>query len=106
VAGDLCFISGQLPVDGQTGLLVEGGTREQTRRCLRNLLEVMEWAGFSPQELCQTFVVLADLDDWDEMNEAFEEVLGPIGLPARMAVGAVVPMDARVEIQGIAAHTA
>ena len=60
-AGDLLFVSGQIPLDPSTGELVNGDIREQTERVMQNLREILEAAGVSFDRVVRTTIFLADL---------------------------------------------
>jgi 2-iminobutanoate/2-iminopropanoate deaminase len=105
VVGDFVFTSGQIPIDPQTGVFVEGGIAEQTRQVLRNLAEVLRAAGTSLEAVVKTTVYLADMDDFAAMNEVYGRYFSNEP-PARSTVQAArLPRDARVEIDAIAVKT-
>jgi 2-iminobutanoate/2-iminopropanoate deaminase len=107
VAGPLCFVSGQSPVDPVTGELVGGGAREQTDQTLANLFAILSAAGFAPTDLVSVTIVLTDIADWGEVNAAYAARLPEGRRPARMMVqaSAVLPEGARLEIQAVAARS-
>ena len=101
-ANGLIFASGQIPLDPSTGQLVEGSIKEQTERVFNNLKAVLEAAGSSLDRVVKTTVFLADLGDFNEMNEAYGHFFQDAP-PARSTVEvARLPRDARVEIDVIA----
>ena len=101
-AGDFVFTSGQIPIDPQTGVFVEGGIAEQTEQVLRNLAEVLRAAGTSLEAVVKTTVFLADMNDFAAMNEVYGRYFSNEP-PARSTVEAArLPRDARVEIDAIA----
>ena len=104
-AGELIFVSGQVPIDPATGQIIEGDIRAQTRRVLANVGEILQAAGASFANVVRTTVFLTDLDDFAAMNGVygtfFEAQLAP---PARSTVQVTrLPRDARIEIDVIAA---
>jgi 2-iminobutanoate/2-iminopropanoate deaminase len=101
-AGELLFISGQIPLDPQTGQLVGGGIDSQTRRVLQNLSAILSAAGLSMASVVKTTVYLVDMADFAEMNAVYATfVQAPP--PARATVQvARLPRDARVEIDLVA----
>ena len=102
-SGSLLFVSGQIPIDPQSGELVEGGIREQTVRVLENLKAVLEAAGSSLEGVVKTTVFLADLSDFPEMNRVYAGYFGESAAPARSTIqAAALPKGARVEIDAIA----
>lgn len=103
IAGDYVFASGQIPLDPQTGEIIEGGASEQTERVLRNLSAVLEAAGTSLDRVVKTTVFLADMNDFAVMNEVYARYFANAAAPARSTVQAArLPRDVRVEIDAIA----
>lgn len=103
VAGDLCFVSGQLPIDPATGRLSGSDPRDQTRRALTNLFAVLKRAGFRISELTSVTVLLADISHWEAMNAVYAEMMAEHGLPARLAMEAgALPLGALIEIAATA----
>ena len=101
-AGNLLFLSGQIPIDPATGALVEGGIVEQTDQVMRNISALLEAAGAGFQDVVRTTVFLADMTEFAAMNERYARyVVEPP--PARATVQvARLPRDVRVEIDAIA----
>lgn len=104
VSNGLLFCSGQVPLDPDSGELVEGGVAAQTRRCLASLAAVCEAAGASLQDAVRVTVYLTDLAaDWADVNEAYAEFF-PADPPARVAIGvAALPKGARIEVDAVVA---
>lgn len=102
--GNTLYCAGQIGLDPETGELVEGGIESETRQALDNLQAILEEAGFSINEVVQTQVFLADLDEYAAMNEVYASFF-ETAPPARAAVQAArLPRDARVEIMVTAAR--
>jgi 2-iminobutanoate/2-iminopropanoate deaminase len=101
-AGNLLFISGQLPLDPQTMEFVAGGVTEQTRRVLTNISAILEAGSSSLDHVVKTTVLLKNMDDFKAMNQVYAEFF-PADPPARSTfqVGRL-PLDAMVEIETIA----
>ncbi|MBC7285193.1 Rid family detoxifying hydrolase [Hoeflea sp.] len=100
---NLVFVSGQLPIDPATGLLVEG-ISAQTKASLDNLRTVLEAAGASMQSVLKTTVFLKNMDDFGAMNAVYAEAFATEP-PARSAIEvARLPKDALVEIEAVAAR--
>jgi 2-iminobutanoate/2-iminopropanoate deaminase len=98
---NLIFVSGQLGIDPETGELVEGGVAEQTKRAMQNVNAILEEAGSGAKQLLKTTIYLADLGDFQAMNEVYATFLGPQP-PARATIqAAALPSGALVEIEGI-----
>lgn len=102
VAGDLIFCSGQIPLDPATGQLVEGDIATQTGRVVDNLAAVLSAAGSGLAQVVKTTVFLADINDFNAMNEAYALKFGQ-HRPARSTfqVGKL-PRGARIEIECVA----
>jgi 2-iminobutanoate/2-iminopropanoate deaminase len=100
--GGLIFTAGQIPLHPETGEIVEGDVRVQTRRVLVNLREILEAGGSGLENVVKTTVYLKDLADFAAMNEAYAEFFQKHP-PARSTVEvARLPRDARVEIDAVA----
>jgi 2-iminobutanoate/2-iminopropanoate deaminase len=102
VAGDLVFCAGQIPLDPATGRLVEGDIAVQTGRVIDNLAAVLSAAGSGLAQVVKTTVFLADINDFNAMNEAYALKFGQ-HRPARSTFQvAKLPRDARIEIECVA----
>lgn len=105
LVGNTLYLAGQLGMDPETGELVEGGIVPETRRALDNLGAVLEAAGFGFEDVVQSQVFLADLEEFGAMNEVYAGYFGDAP-PARATVEAArLPRDARVEIMLTAVRT-
>ena len=103
VAGDWIFVSGQIPLDPESGSMVEGEIEAQTERVLANLRAVLETAGASLADVVRTTVFLADLADFQGMNAVYARHFSTSPFPARSTIQAArLPLGARVEIDAIA----
>jgi len=104
-AGQLLFLSGQVPLDPATGQLVGGDIAAQTRRVMDNLGAVLNAAGLSFADVVRTTIFLADINDFAAVNEVYGSYFSAPA-PARATVQvARLPKDARVEIDAVAAFT-
>lgn len=101
-SGDLVFLSGQTPLDPQTGKLAEGDIGAQTRQCFENLFRVLAAAGLTPDDVHKVNVFLTDMDNFAAMNAVYmQQFAAPY--PARTTIGvASLPLGAQVEIEMIA----
>jgi 2-iminobutanoate/2-iminopropanoate deaminase len=100
--GELVYASGQIPLDPQTGNVVDGDIKVQTRRAMENLKAVLEAAGSSLDRVVKTTVFLKSIGDFTAMNDVYAEYLGA-AKPARSTVAvADLPRGALVEIDLIA----
>lgn len=101
-AGDLLFLSGQIPLDPVSGEVVPGGIEAQTRQVMANLGAVLAAAGLGFDHLVKTTIYLADLGDFITVNGIYGECFGGVP-PARATVQVTaLPKGVLVEIDGIA----
>jgi len=101
-AGNLLFISGQIPVDPKTGSVVDGDILAQADQAMRNVAALLKAAGLGFEHVARTTVFLADMDDFASMNVVYARyVVDPA--PARATVQvARLPRDVKIEIDAIA----
>ncbi|MCJ2132899.1 RidA family protein [Methylobacterium sp. J-026] len=100
--GDTVYLSGQTPIDGATGRLVEGGIAAQVHQCLRNLGAVLTAAGLGFGDVVKCTVFLTDMADFAAMNRVYADYFAE-PYPARTTIGvAALPLAARVEIEMVA----
>jgi len=101
-AGDLVFLSGQVPIDPKTGELVGGEIAAQTERVLDNLAAVLAAAGCGFGDVVKTTIYLVDLGDFQAVNQTYAKRF-TAAPPARATVQvSALPKGARVEIDAIA----
>ena len=101
-AGQLLFVSGQVPLSPTTGELVTGDIGTQTHRVMRSIGAILQAAGASFEHVARTTVFLADLGDFPAVNEVYAAYF-TTPAPARSTVQvAGLPKGARVEIDVIA----
>ena len=101
-AGDFVFLSGQIPLDPETGKIAGDGIVDQTHQVLMNLGAVLTAAGASYSTVVKTTVYLADMSEFNAMNQVYADYFGAPA-PARATVQAArLPRDVRVEIDAIA----
>ena len=101
VSGDIVFVSGQIPVDPQTGKIAET-IEEQTAQSLSNIANILAENGMTMANVIKTSVFLADLDDFAKMNEVYASRFQE-PFPARSCVQvAAIPKGCKVEIECIA----
>ena len=100
--GELIFLSGQIPLDPQTGKIIEGDIEAQTERVMRNLSAVLEAASSSLDRVLKVTIFLADMNDFAKVNEVYGRFFTDRP-PARSTVAvARLPRDASIEIDAIA----
>lgn len=102
---NLIFASGQVAIDPETGNLINGDVKIQTKRVLENLRAVLEEAGASLDTVVKTTIYLKQMDDFAVVNEIYAGYFNR-SLPARSTVEvARLPKDVLIEIDCIA-HSA
>jgi 2-iminobutanoate/2-iminopropanoate deaminase len=102
VAGDLVFISGQIPIDPRTGKLVEGDFEDQVRRVLENIKAILEAAGLTLDDVVKVTAFLKDPSKFQDFNRVYSEYFKG-SFPARTTVFvADLPAGAQVEVEAIA----
>jgi len=102
--GRLVFTAGQIPLTPDGENLREEDVSTQTRQCLENVKAIVEDEGLTLQDVVKTTILLADIDDFQEMNDAYGEYFAD-NPPARSAFAvAALPKGARVEIEAVAAQ--
>ena len=102
ITGDLVYTSGQIGIDSKTGQIVQGGIEAQTEQVFRNLEAVLEAAGSSIEHVVKATVFLADMNDYNTMNELYKKHFKG-DPPARSTVQvARLPRDAKIEIEVVA----
>lgn len=79
------YVSGQLPLDPDTGRLIAGDAATQTRQALANVAAILEAAGSGLDLALQMTVYVANMTLWDTVNAAYTEILGD-HRPARAVV--------------------
>ena len=100
-SGDYIYFSGQIPLDGATGKLVEGDITAQTEQAFVNAKILLDAAGASVADIVKTTVFLTDMNDFAAMNEVYKRHVSE-PYPARSAIAvAALPLGANVEIEMI-----
>ncbi len=101
--GNLLFVSGQLGVDERLQP-VAGGIQAETRAAMNHIRRIVEASGASMERVVKCTCMLADMSEWQKMNEVYVTYFPPDRLPARSAFEAGrLALGARVEIECIAA---
>ena len=104
VDGDRIFVSGQGPIDPDSGDIVGEDITAETERTLENVAAVLEAADSSLDDVVKSTVFVTDMSNYDAVNEVYAEYLSD-PFPARSAVEvADLPVDIGVEIEVIASR--
>ncbi|MBO8175726.1 MAG: RidA family protein [Thermococcus sp.] len=99
----LLVISGQIPINPESGEIVKGDIRKQARQAIENLIAILEAAGATVDDVIKVTVYLRDIKDFEEFNEVYEEYFGH-SKPARAVVEVSdLPKGVKIEIEAIAA---
>ncbi|WP_131021003.1 RidA family protein [Clostridioides difficile] len=101
-AGNLLFVSGQVPLVPETMEVVEGDVQAQTAQSLKNLKAILAEGGADFSNVVKTTVFIKDMNEFGAINEVYAEYFGE-NKPARACVEvARLPKDVKVEIEVIA----
>ena len=101
-AGDVVYVSGQIPLDPATGEKVEGEIEDEARQVLANLKAVLEAADSGMDRVVKATVYLTDLSLFPRVNAVYAEAFDSDPAPARVTVGvAALPLGAQLEIDAI-----
>ena len=99
--GSTVYMSGQVPLNPETGVLVTGNLDAELRQIFRNLTAVANAAGGSLSDVVRLGVYLTDLSDFAKLNEIMAEFV-PQPFPARSTIQvSALPRGARVEIDAV-----
>ena len=101
-ANGIVFVSGQIPLDPLTGIIVGKTVTEQTHQALKNLSAVLAAAGCTLEMVVKTTCFLADMNDFAAFNEVYAGYF-PAVCPARACVAVKsLPKGSLVEVDAIA----
>ncbi|KAM3928275.1 2-iminobutanoate/2-iminopropanoate deaminase isoform 2-T2 [Leptodactylus fuscus] len=96
------YVSGQLGMDPANGQLVPGGVKNEAKQALVNMGEILKAAGCDYNNVVKTTVLLADINDFNDVNEIYKQFFKN-NFPARAAYQvAALPRGGRVEIEAVA----
>jgi reactive intermediate/imine deaminase len=99
-AGDLVYVSGQVPT-GADGKVVAGGIEEQTKQVLENIKSALALAGCQMGDVVKCLVILQSAGDFASFNKVYATYF-PSEPPARTTLEANLMIDIKVEIEAIA----
>ncbi len=99
---NLLFISGQIPLEPESGEIVKGDIKAQTKQILENLKGILTAGGSSLDNVLRTTIFLTDLEDYADVNKMYAQFFEK-SMPARSTVQVSrLPMEVRIEIDAIA----
>ena len=102
VAGNHCYVSGQLAVDS-SGTFRAGSAREEAEMAFRNVFSALHAAGFSKDDVVYVDLAFIDLADLAQVNALFGELFPEGRRPARTVYqAAALPYSGRVKVQAVA----
>jgi 2-iminobutanoate/2-iminopropanoate deaminase len=106
IHGDLVFVSGQLPIDPQTGQKRIGSIEEQTEQALKNVMEILKAANSDLDRVLKTTIYISDIGLWDRVDRVYADFFGE-HRPARSVVPTrELHFGFQIEIEAIAAIAA
>jgi 2-iminobutanoate/2-iminopropanoate deaminase len=101
--GKFLFVSGQIGLDPETGVLQKNDIEQETRQVLDNLRRILSAAGYDSSDVVSATVYLKTMSDYEKMNAIYGDYFQKGAYPARVAVQvAELPRQANVEISAIA----
>ena len=96
------YVSGQIPINPETGKLVEGDITIQTEQVFRNITAILESAGYSFSDVVKSTCLLSDMANFKAMNEVYGRYY-PANQPARASFAVKeLPLGSLIEIETIA----
>jgi len=100
--GNFMFISGQIPINPETGQVISGDIKIQTKQVLENIKAILEAEGYSMENIIYVTVYLANIEDFPEFNLEYSKYFQK-DPPARVTVGvAQLPKNVKIEISAVA----
>lgn len=100
-ANGMLFVSGQIPLNPETGTLVDGGIEEQTKQVMTNVKAIVEAAGYNMSGIVKCMCLLSDMDNFKAMNGVYASFFDEEP-PARAAFAVrTLPLNVMVEIDAI-----
>ena len=100
---DTLYISGQIPIDPATGVLVDGDIKAETKQSMENLKAILEEAGLTFEHVIKSSIFIKDMNQFGQINEVYGTYFDANTAPARETVEvANLPKFVNVEISMIA----
>jgi len=104
-ANGMLYVSGQVPLNPETGTVVEGGIKEQTMQVMKNIGKILKTAGYDYSDVIKTTCLLRTMEDFAAMNEVYGKYF-PEDQPARAAFAVKgLPLNVLIEIETVAAKS-
>ncbi len=103
LAGNMLFISGQIAMDPNTGELISGDIKTETRQCMENLKAILTKASMGFDQVVKASIFVKDMKQFAEINEVYASYFDAASAPARETVEVSnLPKFVNVEISMIA----
>ena len=103
LSGNMLFVSGQIAVHPETGILVEGDIKKETKQVMNNIKAILEAAKMTFENVVKSTIFLSDMNQFSEVNKAYGSYFRTATAPARETVEvANLPKFVNVEISVIA----
>ncbi|NPA68745.1 MAG: RidA family protein [Chlorobi bacterium] len=100
--GNTLYVSGQVPINPETGKIVEGGIKEQTEQVMKNIEAILKEAGYTFSDVVKSTCLLSDMKNFTGMNEVYAQYYSE-NPPARAAFAVKeLPLGVLIEIETIA----
>ncbi len=101
--GSTLYLSGQIPIVPETGVMIKDDIKKATERCMKNLGVLLKKHGMDHENLVMVNIYMSDMDDYAAINEVYAKFFPNKKFPARAAIQVGrLPLDAIIEISGIA----
>lgn len=102
-AGDLLFVSGQIPFDAETNTLIDENIIQETHQVMKNVASVLAHAELTWNDVVKASIFLKNMDDFEKVNEIYQTYFDLENAPARECVEvARLPKNVSIEISVIA----
>lgn len=102
-AGDLLFVSGQIPFDSENDIMIQGEIEDQTHQVMKNVANVLSQAELTWDDVVKASIFLKDMNEFDRVNAIYQRYFNQETAPARECVQvARLPKDVSIEISVIA----
>ncbi len=103
MAGNMLYISGQIPIDPLSGQLIEGDIQKETKQVMENLKAILQEAGMTFEQVVKASIFVKDMQQFGQINEVYGAYFDAESAPARETVEvANLPKFVNVEISMIA----
>jgi len=101
--GNTLYVSGQIPIDPNSGNLVKADIATETRRVMKNLKAILREADMDFSNVVKSTIFITNMNDFQEVNKEYGSYFDPLTAPARETVEVSrLPKNVRVEISCIA----